>query len=665
MSAGAMVRAWQTRLRGGVVLDAATAGAALTAVTTLVLAVGAGHPRWSVPAGVVLGTLAAALVMLRGWTRWTPVAVAALVEERVPALENLVFTAVQLEAAPGGVSSRMRDEVARLAAERAAAVEPSRVLPLGVKVGQCAAVVAGAALVLWMTQARDLVVPSWPEPAGAIAAAGIEQVRAHVTAPDYRGLAPVVVDDADEVVVPEGGRVRLDVRSWRAVVWLEQPSGVSVLTADGAGGHTTEWTPTTTSSLVVAAGDDQESAGETRLLLIRVEPDEPPRVRVTAPGRDLAFATPAQVVPITIEAEDAEGLSALELRFVKLSGSGEAFTFSEGVIPIQVDRSAGTRWRGQARWNLTSVGLEDGDAVVYRAVVRDTHPERDWVSSESYTIDVGRRLEFASDGSAVPEEERRYAISQQMVIIKTEQLEAKRGELSAEEWAEQTRFLGMEQRMVRSEVIFLSGGEVQDEVEEAEHSHELQEGRLENSGRAEMLRAINDMSRAETLLTGGDTKEALVFERSALAALQRAFDRRRYFLRTTPERSRIDQTRRLTGDLERARPFERPVPQPAADRLADERALASELARAAGGAITPALVSRVAAVDPKAPEWRAVASALAAAGTDEERRSAVASAMALLAERARSRLAPGGGWSGHADALDGWWAGELRARRPQ
>ena len=78
--------------------------------------------------------------------------------------------------------------------------------------------------------------------------------------------------------------------------------------------------------------------------------------------------------------------------------------------------------------------------------------------------------------------------------------------------------------MVRAEVVFLSGGEVQDEVEEAEQSHELQEGRLENAGRAEMLKAINEMSRAEVLLNGGDTARALDSERAALASLQRAFD---------------------------------------------------------------------------------------------------------------------------------------------
>ena len=98
---------------------------------------------------------------------------------------------------------------------------------------------------------------------------------------------------------------------------------------------------------------------------------------------------------------------------------------------------------------------------------------------------------------------------------------------------------------------------MEDEVEEAAHSDELAEGRLENRGRAEMVRAINFMSRAEAQLNDGRAKRRCAFERQALASLERALDRRRYFLRTLPDRSRIDTTRRLTGDRREARSWVR------------------------------------------------------------------------------------------------------------
>ena len=80
-----------------------------------------------------------------------------------------------------------------------------------------------------------------------------------------------------------------------------------------------------------------------------------------------------------------------------------------------------------------------------------------------------------------------------------------------------------------------------------------------------MLRAINAMSRAEAQLNEGRAAEALVFERQALASLERALDRRRYFMRTLPDRSRIDPARRLTGERREARSWLRdPRPYPAA-----------------------------------------------------------------------------------------------------
>ena len=278
-------------------------------------------------------------------------------------------------------------------------------------------------------------------------------------------------------------------------------------------------------------------------------------------------------------------------------------------------------------------------------MVRDSNPSADWVPSESFTIDVGKRLEFAGAGFAVPDEDRRYAVSQQMVIMKTERLQAERGKHTADDWAEQTRFLAIEQRMVRSEVVFLSGGEVEDEVEEAAQSDELQEGRLENAGRAEMLRAINEMSRAEARLNAGDTVEALVFERAALKALQRAFDRRRYFLRTMPERARIDASRRLSGDRKEAQSFTRPSAPDAPDAVATERALMGDLVSLAGNgqAATPALLARLALFESADAAWRATVARLAGAGSPEERRAAAAAAMNLLAASARTKLAPSAG----------------------
>jgi hypothetical protein len=251
--------------------------------------------------------------------------------------------------------------------------------------------------------------------------------------------------------------------------------------------------------------------------------------------------------------------------------------------------------------------------------------------------------------------------------MKTERLQAGRDKHTAADWAEQTRLLAIEQRMVRSEVVFLSGGEVEDEVEEAAHSHELQEGRLENAGRAEMLSAINAMSRAEARLNAGDTVEALVFERAALNALQRAFDRRRYFLRTMPERARIDASRRLSGDRKDARSFSRPAGPDSADAVATERALMRDLVLLAGTgqSAPPGLLARLALFGGADPAWRTSIASLASAGSPDDRRAAAAAAMNQLAASARTKLAPSmGPGTDPGNEWRGWWADEVRPRRP-
>ena len=299
------------------------------------------------------------------------------------------------------------------------------------------------------------------------------------------------------------------------------------------------------------------------------------------------------------------------------------------------------------------------------------------MQSEQYLVEVGRLAGAVGSGFALPAEEKKYAISQQMVIYKTEQLIASAtgkasptrslganslpGRSLGEGWVEQNQMLAIEQRMVRAEVVFLGGGEVQDEVEEAAHSHEVAEGRLANTGRAEMLRAINFMSQAEALLNDGNAVDALVREREALRSLERAFDRRRYFLRTLPDRSRIDVTRRLTGNLKDARSWTRDrLAIEVAPGLAQQRALMRDLAAAANGAsVDAALAARVVALDPAESALQQAAVALASASTDTSRRDAVWGAMQAVTMHALKSLGSAAGVRITIDPLAGRLADEM------
>jgi hypothetical protein len=114
----------------------------------------------------------------------------------------------------------------------------------------------------------------------------------------------------------------------------------------------------------------------------------------------------------------------------------------------------------------------------------------------------------------IPED--RYALSQQMVILKTEKLIAKRATMPAAALAEEAAQLAGEQRRVRAEFVFMMGGEFAqevtgedasgdlDETHEAESEGELADGRMANKGRASLLAAVRAMSRAAVALTVAD-----------------------------------------------------------------------------------------------------------------------------------------------------------------
>ncbi len=117
---------------------------------------------------------------------------------------------------------------------------------------------------------------------------------------------------------------------------MEDPAtGARPLNRVGDGPYSIEWTPAASGAVALAAGASAGVAEHSRVVLITVVPDAAPRVRIQKPGRDLAFTTPNQIVDVAIEADDPEGLRDLELRYTRMSGSGESFEFAEGQVPVR------------------------------------------------------------------------------------------------------------------------------------------------------------------------------------------------------------------------------------------------------------------------------------------------------------------------------------------
>ncbi|HEY6893456.1 MAG TPA: DUF4175 family protein, partial [Rhodanobacteraceae bacterium] len=367
------------------------------------------------------------------------------------------------------------------------------------------------------------------------------QVR--VMPPSYTRLPSIVLDNPAQITVVEGSAVTVTARDDGHVLARVTASKTDYVVFD---------TP----------------SGARRTLPIVVTPDALPSVTLTAPGKDLVFAGSAARIAFEARATDDFGLTTLTLHYTKVSGSGEQFAFQDGEIPLHITRDTARVWRGDAARSLGDLRLDDGDMLVYRAVASDARGAGGEASSDAFFIEISRTGVAAAEAFTLPEQETRYALSQQMLIVKTDRLQQQRGSMAPDALRETALNLAVEQRMISAEFVFMLGGEVQDEEVEAAQSTELQEGRLENRGQRDLRTATVAMSQSEQLLTAIDLSGALSAERAAVEALQRAFARDRYILRALASRANLDVTRRLTGDVSSARDWKRTIAPVAENRRA-------------------------------------------------------------------------------------------------
>jgi hypothetical protein len=660
---------------------AGSVGAAVGFLGAAVLNLGGVNGTWLGPMLAAAGFVIAALAY-RAMRRDA----AMMIERRAPESRNLVFTAYELAGKPSSAmtNSLVFNEAARLLQR----LDAATLFPAN---GAVAAAVTSA--MVWLAIISRGALPlSDTGPRGAAGASGtpsIQSVEVIVTPPAYAGRGAETLRDPSRVQVLAGTRIAFSVRANASSVSLETLDSRDTLSMrDGRFGAIITATADGYAAIAPAIGS---RAGARRLIGITVVPDAAPRVKVTAPGHDLLLPDGRRTIALSIDADDDIALATLKLRYTKVSGSGERFTFVEGELPLSIVRNDTRTWKASASWRLDSLALEPGDMVVYRAVATDGRPGAPSAESDAYIAEIAAPGGEAAPGFAVDPEQDRYAVSQQMVILKTERLIAKRASLSAEDYANEAQQIAAEQRKVRAEFVFMLGGELADapdiaasmtelnEESEAEGEADLLAGRAANAGHVALLRAIRAMSRAAAALTTGDATTALPHERTALTNLESAFSRARIILRALTTRERLDLSRRMTGSLNDAVTDVRPRAQPALDSRST--ALRRVLADVAGlgstsdgdaSARASELAARVLRIDPSATALHAIAdqlnaaaTALASRRTDDARRS-LDRATTALATELRSGLPSSPGSSPNVDdaRMSGALADALRRANP-
>ena len=541
------------RLLALAALQVLSAGALAAAATLLIGRAGGVSGTTLLLISIVAAIVGAGVAAWR-IGRWRT---SAEVERRTPTFRNTLITSDELLTEEQRVTPQIRALVLRDTSARIDDVDLRRLVPA--RGTAIAAAVSAAALIAVVAAgaARTDAAPSSGRGSGTAATGvpGLASIELLVAPPAYTGLREARYDNPDRVELIEGSTLVVRARSSAGSVMLT--AGDRTIQMTGVTDDTFEASLTIGSeaflSLVPGAAAERARA----VIQLLVTPDGAPEARIEKPGRDLMLADAARDIPIEISASDDFGLTGLSLAYTKVSGSGESFEFVEGTLPLAVRRANTRGWTASATIRPSALGLAAGDMVVYRAIVRDTHPARAAVESESFVIEMVSQSEAMAEGFSIDDQRDTYALSQQMVIIKTERLIAARRTMTREAVAEAAAMISVEQRRVRAEFVFMMGGEVEDEEVEAEHSNELEQGREQNRGRRDLLAAIRSMSDAAALLMRPDIDQALTMEKRALTSLQRAFTRSRYILRVLSQRERIDDSRRLSGDRSTAAPWRR------------------------------------------------------------------------------------------------------------
>jgi hypothetical protein len=557
------------------------------------------HVPRSVSLTLALGASTAAMLTLR--SSITRQAAAAAIERRFPSCRNLVISAEELQRHPERATARVADRVIEAASAAVQSVSASAVVPwhhiaLALMAALVVVVVGTSLPVRSMRSAMTpLAADVPPRPLATSAITVVIEPPAYVRQPVSRLINPTRID------VLEGSRIRFALADGWRVRFGGGESTVDIVAHESG----------------YFAIEPIERHQRSLLIPLNVQPDRAPTVRITAPGKDLLLPDGSRNIPLTVSAVDDLGLRSLEVRYTKVSGSGEHFEFVEGTLPTTVRRTSSTDWQADASLALRPLRLGPGDSLVYRAVARDQRPgETGAATSDTYFIEIAGPGQVALEGVDMPPELDRYAMSQQMIVVKIERLQRAQTAMTRAELAEAAASLAAEQRTVRANFIFLLGGHVEDEEEEAARSHEIQEGRLENSARREINSAISHMTRVEQRLTAIELGRALPPARAAVEALQRAFGRSRYLLRSLAVRGRLDPSRRLAGELAGAGDWRRSADVSPPDRARGARVvfamlLASLDALRAGQDPDPRRLLEIGElalkIDPTAEVWQDIA----------------------------------------------------------
>jgi hypothetical protein len=680
------VRRTRALLVGAIVARALLWGSAalfalisIAALLDLVVDLPHGARRLAIPLAWAIAAAVVAVLLWRGRRARSVAATALWIEEHLPGLQYALVTL--LETRDERAERRLAHEVDRHRWE-------GTILPQAVSRAVLPPLLAlGAVLAMLLTLPSGLVArvrapragdalerPSISRPGSA---SRLTPLVARVVPPAYSGMASTMLDEPHTIEALTGSAIELEGQGAGDGIRALIGNAEHVATTRGSRWRLSVTMPSAPAALRL---EDREFD---RLLVLDARVDSAPVVTMMAPTRDTILRVPSGRIAIHGDARDALGLAATWLEYIVSSGQGESFRFRSGVLA--------RRAHGGAKHTpidvtvvIDSLRLAPGDVVHLRLVARDRNPARDagTGASETRVVRIARAGEYDSvavEGAPPPEADT-SAISQRMLILLTEALVKREPRLDRDTVVRESRAIAIDQSRLRrrvGEIIFsrLTG------EEGAEHSHEDEEERGEMTaeellraaeeatehGAGEvldfaegespvvainrpLLEAYNAMWAAAGELNIGAPRRALPHMYAALAAIERARQAERVYLRGRPTAVVVDVNRaRLAGARDSLPPAARTPGGAPPGTLPGERfaRAAALMASAGSAAIDSLMILRIEMLDRSPGAAAALGDVIAALRADRPATAALARARTALAGPPRSDSALsawGGTW---------------------
>ncbi|HET9454954.1 MAG TPA: hypothetical protein VFO66_11780 [Gemmatimonadaceae bacterium] len=193
--------------------------------------------------------------------------------------------------------------------------------------------------------------------------------------PEYLGRAPEGLPVGEPARVPRGTTVHV---SGRASTTLRDVyiRGERDSVAFGVAGHsfTGRFTPLATARWEWFARDTRGPVADVPLPLeIEVMPDSVPRVELVSPATDTIIATTDRM-PLAVTATDDYGFASIELHTTRQPAGRR----KEAPAAQRIAGAQGAIWNGTPSVDLSTRGLEPGDALAITIVAVDNSP---WAQS--------------------------------------------------------------------------------------------------------------------------------------------------------------------------------------------------------------------------------------------------------------------------------------------